>query len=222
MLLGLGASAGASAQDAPRTGSRFFSCVDAQGKRITSDKPIPQCLARAQELRAADGTVRGVLPPSLTAEEKRLQEQRERAEAEALQARQEQARRDRLLMLRYPHEAAHQQARQEALRTVQSALDGYERRIKALEAERAKLAKEAAFYSGKPAPTKLSQELEALDTSIQAQQSSMLGLLAERERVQEMFNQEWLRLKRLWAGGPAGSLGPQAPPSGTAAPARSP
>jgi hypothetical protein len=219
-MLGLGAVTGPGAQEGARPGARFFSCIDAQGKRITSDKPIPQCLARAQELRGANGTVRGVLPPSLTAEERRVVEARERAEEEALQARQEQARRDRTLMMRYPNEAAHQAAQEAALRTVQNALEGYERRIKALEAERAKLANEAAFYAGKSSPAKLSQEMESLETSILAQQSSRQGLLAERERIQDLFNQEWLRLKRLWAGATPGSLGPEVAP--TSKPAQAP
>ena len=62
--------------------------------------------------------------------------------------------------------------------------------------------------------------MESLETSILAQQSSRQGLLAERERIQDLFNQEWLRLKRLWAGATPGSLGPEVAP--TSKPAQAP
>ncbi len=36
----------------------IYTCIDAKGRRLTSDRPIPECLDRAQDLRNKDGSVR--------------------------------------------------------------------------------------------------------------------------------------------------------------------
>ena len=57
----------------------IFTCVDRNGKRHTSDRPIAACIDREQEVRGRTGTVRKVLPPSYTAEERAAVEARQRA-----------------------------------------------------------------------------------------------------------------------------------------------
>ncbi|OYU93352.1 MAG: hypothetical protein CFE45_20960 [Burkholderiales bacterium PBB5] len=42
----------------------IYTCVDAQGRKLTSDRPIPDCVTREQRLLNKDGSVRGVLPPT--------------------------------------------------------------------------------------------------------------------------------------------------------------
>ena len=62
-----------------------------------------------------DGSLRAVVPPTLTADERAEKEARDRAAAEAEAAAQADAvRRDRNLMARYPNEAAHNRAREAA------------------------------------------------------------------------------------------------------------
>ena len=70
----LGAAWAASAQ-----AQGIYSCIDAKGRRITSDRPIVECLDREQELRGKTGTVREVLPPSYTREERARLEEKARA-----------------------------------------------------------------------------------------------------------------------------------------------
>ncbi|MDP1270894.1 DUF4124 domain-containing protein, partial [Klebsiella pneumoniae] len=54
-----------------QTGSAgIYTCVDASGRRITSDRPITQCLDREQHELTGSGTVKRVIPPSYTAEER--------------------------------------------------------------------------------------------------------------------------------------------------------
>ena len=43
--------------------SGIYTCVDAKGKRWTSDRYIPECSDREQKLMGPTGTVRGVVPP---------------------------------------------------------------------------------------------------------------------------------------------------------------
>ena len=45
----------------------IYTCIDAHGRRLTSDRPIPACIDREQRELNRDGTVRRIIPPTLTA-----------------------------------------------------------------------------------------------------------------------------------------------------------
>src|SRR6188768_1187387 len=107
-------AAAALAQAAP-TG--IYTCVDDKGRRLTADRPIPECSAREQQVLNRDGSRKTTLPPTLTAEERADQEARERAAAEARAAQADAVRRDRNLVARYPNEASHNRAREAAIDT---------------------------------------------------------------------------------------------------------
>ena len=112
-----------------KAGASIFSCTDANGKRLTSDRPIPECVAREQRVLNADGSVKRVLPPTLTAAERAEAEAREVEAAAERVAKQDTIRRDRSLMARYPNEAAHRRARDASLETVRSSMRISEARI---------------------------------------------------------------------------------------------
>jgi hypothetical protein len=185
----------------------IYSCVDASGKRLTSDRPIPECATRDQRLLNPDGSVRKVLPPTPTADERAEQEARERQAAAARIAQQDAVRRDRNLLTRFPNEAAHAKARAAALDDVRKSMLVSEKRVALLAAERKPLLDESEFYVGKPLPTKLKQQLDANDASVDAQRSLIQDQQTELVRINGLFDAELARLIRLWAGAPAGSMG---------------
>ena len=80
----------------------IYSCVDASGKKLTSDRPIPECANREQKLHNADGSLRKIVPPTPTADERAEAEAAERRVATERAAQQEAVRRDRNLLQRYP------------------------------------------------------------------------------------------------------------------------
>src|SRR5687768_6154802 len=82
----------------------IYSCVDANGKKLTSDRPIAECATREQRVLNPDGSVRRILPPTLTADERAEQEARERQQAAERAQLQDAIRRDRNLMVRFPNE----------------------------------------------------------------------------------------------------------------------
>lgn len=208
-LLLVGFGTGAFAQGAaPASAGQVYVCVDDRGRRLTSDRPIPECLAKEQRILNRDGSLRAVVPPALTAEERAAQEARERKAHELQLAQAEIQRRDRFLLQRYPNEAAHQAARVAALDTVKVAMRASESRLKALAAERKPLTDESEFYKGKPLPPKLRQALDANDAATEAQRDAMANQEAELVRVTRLYDIELERLKALWAGARPGSLGP--------------
>ena len=213
------ASLGAQAQPANPPGG-IYTCIDSQGKRLSADRPIAECAHKEQQVLNRDGSVRAVLPPTLTAEERADKEARDRAAAEARSALADAVRRDRNLMARFPDEAAHNRAREAAADTVRLAMKASEIRLRELEAERKPLRDEAEFYKGRTLPLKLKTGIDANDASVEAQRSSSANQEAELVRINKIYDAELGRLRRLWAGAQAGSLGPiNLPP---AAPTRSP
>ena len=107
----------------------IYTCVDAHGKRLTSDRPIPECLDREQRVLNRDGSQRKVVAPRQTPQERaradELRRQRELAEV----AQKDAVRRDRNLMFRYPDLATHDKARQAALDDIRKAIASSEKRI---------------------------------------------------------------------------------------------
>ncbi|WP_346014491.1 DUF4124 domain-containing protein [Rubrivivax gelatinosus] len=202
------AGAAMAQQQGVRSADGIYSCVDDSGRRITSDRPIPECIAREQRVLNRDGSLRKVVPPTPTADERAEIEARERRAVEARAAQADAVRRDRNLIARYPNEEAHRRAREAALDTVRVAIRSSEQRLKMLGAERKPLADETEFYVGKPLPPKLHQALDANDAATDAQRTAMANQEAELVRINRLYDAELDRLRRLWAGARPGSLGP--------------
>ena len=204
-LLALGAAGAVGAIHAAQ--APIYSCVDASGKRLTSDRPIPECNSRDQRILNPDGSVRSVVPPTPTADERAEREARERQVAAARSEQQDAVRRDRNLITRFPNEAAHAKARSAALDDVRKAVLASEKRMRLLAAERKPLLDDTEFYVGKPLPARLRQQLDANDATTDAQRSLIQDQQTELVRINALFDAELARLRQLWAGAPAGSMG---------------
>lgn len=200
----------AQAQATTKPPSGIYTCVDDRGRRITADRPIAECTDREQQVLNRDGSLRTMLPPTLTAEERAQSEARDRAAAEVRAARADAVRRDRNLMARYPTEAAHHRAREAALDTVRLAMKASEIRLRQLAAEASPLRDEAEFYQGRSLPASLKAAIEANEVGVEALRSASTNQAAELDRINRLYDAELDRLRRLWAGVVPGSLGPLA------------
>ena len=205
-LLALGVAAGATAQPA-NSPSGIYTCTDANGKKLTSDRPIAECSSREQKVLNADGSVKRVVPPTPTADERSEIEARDRAEAAERATRQDAMRRDRNLLARFPDEAAHRKAREAALDDVRKGLRQSEVRLAALATERKPLVDESEFYVGKPLPFKLKLGLDANDAAVDAQKTLQQNQQLEFARIVARYDAELERLRKLWAGAQPGSMG---------------
>ncbi len=207
----------------------IYTCIDDKGRRLTADRPIPECAAKEQQLLNRDGSVRSIIPPTLTADERAEKDARERAAAEARAASADAVRRDRNLMARYPTEAAHNRAREAALDSVRLAIKATEMRLRELAMERKPLHDEAEFYQGKTLPPRLKTAMDANEAAVEAQRAATQNQEAELGRINKLYDAELERLRKLWGGAPAGSLGPlplnlspQQPPHSAASRASAP
>jgi hypothetical protein len=185
---------------------KIYSCVNPKGQRLTSDRPITECLDREQRIYRSDGASGGILPPSLTPDERSAKEAEQRKRDQISEARQEAVRRDRWLMNRYTNEQSHQQAREAALSNVRQTLEVSQKRLVDAEKERKTLDEEAEFYKNKALPQKLQLQIDAFQARLDAQKSLIQTQMAEEKRINQMYDAELVRLKRLWAGAAPGSF----------------
>ena len=196
----------ASGSGATPNAAGIYTCVDAQGRRHTSDRPIPECLDREQRLLNRDGSQRKVVGPRQSDQERLAAETARRDQEAAAQAHKDAVRRDRNLMARFPNEEAHQRARQSALDDIRKAVASSEKRIADLKAERKPLLADAEFYKGKALPHKLRLALEGNQASQEAQADIIQNHRAEMVRIDALYDTELAHLRKLWAGAEPGSL----------------
>lgn len=179
----------------------IYTCIDAKGKRITSDRYIADCSDREQKLLNGSGTVRQVVPPTWTNEEREAREAQERKKADELQRQAEEKRVLRALSLRYPNRGIHDSERAKALRSIDEATQVAEQRVTTLQKERTQLLQEKEFYAKNPSkmPGLLRRQLEENDSQTAAQRRFIAGQDEEKARVNARFDDELVKLKPVWA-----------------------
>ena len=182
------------------------------GKKVTSDRPIPECVHKEQRELNPDGSLKRIIPPTPTADELAAKEERDREAKLEFAARSDAVRRDRNLMQRFPDEAAHRKAREKALDELRVSAKITTARIAELLTEKKKNDLEKEFYVNdrinKPLPTFLKQKIDANDASLEAQKSLEQNQITETARINALYDAELARLKKLWGGAQPGSLGP--------------
>ncbi len=198
-VLFAGAALPVQAQVQPAPG--IYSCIDAKGRRLTSDRPIAECLDREQQILNPSGTVRTIVPPSYTAREREQLELRQRREADERARQQEERRRERALLLRYPNQAVHDKERAEALNSIAVVRQAAVNRVLELMRQRRELDKELEFYAGDPSrvPAFLRRLVEENERSLGVQERFIAEQDAETGRVNARFDEELQRLRPLWA-----------------------
>ncbi|HEY6511586.1 MAG TPA: hypothetical protein VI032_06385 [Burkholderiaceae bacterium] len=206
LLAGLALVCGHGSARAQQSANGIYTCVDDKGRLRTADRMIAECSDREQRVLNKDGSIKRIVPPTLTAEERAEREAQTRKELEEKAAYSDAVRRDRNLKIRYPNEAAHNKARESALEAVRTSMRTSAQRIKDLETERKPLQDEADFYRGRQLPARLKQQLEANETSVAAQRELMQTQESELQRVNRIYDMELDHLRKLWKGAPPGSI----------------
>ena len=198
LLASLGAD-GAWAQ-APGASGGIYTCVDRNGRRLTADRPIAECLDREQRELGPSGTVRRQIGPSLSEQERAAQEVQRRKEAEARARALEERRRERALTARYPDKPTHDVERAAAIQLVDDVTATAEKRLVELAQQRKALDVEMEFYKKDPskAPMALRRKIAENEESIAEQQRFIAGQDQEKRRVHQRFDVELAQLRKLW------------------------
>ncbi|RZI72579.1 MAG: DUF4124 domain-containing protein [Variovorax sp.] len=196
------------AQSEPVKPAGIYTCVDSRGRNLTSDRPIADCLDREQRELNPSGTTRRKIEPNYTAKEQA--ERDERARQSALQALRinEERRRERALLVRYPNVTAHERERKEAIGQIDAVIQAARKRQTELLDERKNVDTELEFYKADPskAPASIRRQIDDNAQSVAVQNRFIGEQEDEKRRVNARFDEERVRLRQLWtpdAGGTA-------------------
>lgn len=189
-----------SAQAPPTPAQIIYTCTDAQGRKLTSDRPIPACMDREQTLLNPSGTVKARVGPTLTAHERAEQDAQRKEEQEERARLNEERRRDRALLARYPIQAAHDKERAEAQVQIGLVKQAVANRVNELQKQQAALEVELEFYAGDPGKTPLAlrRQREDISQSLSVQARFLVEQQAEISRINARFDDELVRLRQLW------------------------
>lgn len=200
-------------------GGSIYTCVDRQGRRLTADRPIAECLDREQRELGPTGTVRRQIGPSLTEQERAALEVQRRKEAEERARQQEERRRERALTARYPDKAAHDVERASAIQLLEDVTAIAEKRVVELQQQRKALETEMEFYQRDPAkaPLPLRRKIAENDEGMAEQRRFVLNQELEKRRIHQRYDAELAQLRRLWAAqlAPAAAASDVTPPAST-------
>ena len=179
----------------------IYTCVDAKGRKITSDRPIPDCMDRTQQEMSPQGTVKRVLGPTLTAQERAVQDDKDKAALELRLQAQEEKRRDKAVLARFPNLAAHDKERGQVLEQIDEVIKSAAKRTVELAEQRVAINADYEFYKKDPskAPGALKRRLEENDSNIAVQHRFILEQDVGKRRVNQRFDEELVKLKSLWA-----------------------
>ena len=181
--------------------SGIFTCVDGNGRKLTSDRPIPECTDREQMELNPSGTLRRKIGPALTAPELAAQEAKDRQLAEEQARIREEKRRDHALLTRYPSRNVHDSERHEALVQIDEVIKTAQKRMSDLREQRQKIDAEMEFYKKDPnkAPARLKRQVDENNQTTTGQQRFIGGQEEEKKRVNARFDAELAKLEKLWA-----------------------
>jgi hypothetical protein len=178
-----------------------YTCVDVKGRKLTADRPIPECTDREQTILNPSGTVKEKLGPTLTAKERADLEAKDKREIEERSRSIDEKRRERALLTRYPTKTVHDQERAEALVQIGVVIQTAKTRLEELIKLRVAIDDEMEFYKKDPskAPAYLRRQLEENIQSQAAQRRFIGEQDGEIKRVNARFDEELVRLRQLWA-----------------------
>lgn len=181
--------------------SGIYTCTDARGRTLTSDRPIADCIDREQRELNPSGTTRRRIEPTYTALEAAAREEQQRQAALADLHRREERRRERALLVRYPSATVHDRERAAALAQVDAVIHAARKRLGELADARRAVDQELEFYRKDPAkaPDSLRRMLEDNAQSVSVQNRFVGEQEDEKRRLNARFDEEISRLRPLWA-----------------------
>jgi len=198
LALGL-ACTGSWAQSTTPKG-RVYTCKDANGKLLTSDRPLPECQGREQRILGKDGTTVQIIEAPLTDDQKAAREVELTKKKVEDDRRREQFRRDKALLNTYENADDIDSKRQRALQQVEREARESEKRMNQLEKQAADNAAEAEFYKKKAMPADLRRRIDENEAASRAERLLYASKRDEVAQVNLKFDEDKKRYLDLTTG----------------------
>jgi len=176
--------------------AQLYVCTT-NGRTLTGDLPPPECgNVEIRELNR-DGSVKRVIEPPLTPEQKKARELESKQRRERETQAQEQLRRDRALLETYASEDEIETSRDRTLAQRQALIDRANQQLKEFKMDRKRLDDESEFYAKRQLPDKLKRALADNATLQQQQLHAIEDIRADMERINERYDAELRRFREL-------------------------
>lgn len=179
--------------------AQIYMCKDANGRTLTSDRPIPECANRTQKELRGNGTVKREIPPPLTPDQLRQKKEDEEKRKLEETAAADQKRRDTVLLTTYQTEAQLEAERQRAVTQLRNniniaitAQNNAEQRRKAAQTEADLVRK-----SGKPVPPALKNRIDDAQKVADHESKNADGMEAEMVKVKLKYDDMLKRYREL-------------------------
>ena len=183
-----------------QTAGRIYTCKDASGKTITSDRPLPECQGREGRVLSKTGTTVQTIEAPLTDEQKAAREAEEEKKKEAAAVRAEQQRRDKALLSTYQSLDDLESKRQRALLQVEREMRESEKRMGVLEKVEQENKQEQEFYKRKQMPAELKRRVDENEGALRAEKLLLASKKAEIVQVNHKFDDDKKRYTELTVG----------------------
>ena len=164
-------------------------CKDANGKPVAADKTDPRCFKAP-----------------LTPDEQAAVDERKRRENDAYRACKIEQRDLQTLLSRYPNKEKHEAARRAALGELEISMAASKTRMEQLLKERKHLLEETEFYPKGNLPAKLRRDIDTNSALIAAQTLAIENQKAEAAQKNAFYDEQLVKLKKLWLARPADVL----------------
>ena len=185
------------AAGAPQAQAQLYVCTDARGRTISGDRPPAECADRAVRELRSDGSVRRVIEPPTTAEQRAARELEAKRQRDEAEKQRSQMRRDLALLETYASEAEIEDTRNRALGSRQQLIERAVQRLADHEKERKRLDTEAEFYVKRQTPDRLKRAFDANATLLRSEQRIIDDVRADMDRVNARFDSELQRWRAL-------------------------
>lgn len=200
-LCAIGGVTGVQAQQVSAPAS-YYSCRDANGRMLTSDRPIAECMNREQREHNLDGSVRRVIDPPLTPEQRKARDEEAHRKAEADKLADEQRRHDKILLSSYSSVDALEAARKRTLGDSQAFLDRSRARLTDLLKEKKKLDTEREFYKNGKVPPEVQRKMDDNAFGIRYESGTIQSREDEIAKINARFDADRVRLEQLLSDAP--------------------
>ena len=178
-----------------------YSCTDAKGRKLTADRPISECSDREQTLLNPSGSVKGKIGPSLSEQDRQLQDAAVQKQARQVALKNEEERRERALIMRYPSKTSHEKERAHTLAQIEVVTNAASQRVVELTRQRVEFEAEMEFYKKEStlALPVLRRQLQENSHSLAVQRRFIAEQQSEMKRINARFDDELSRLRAMWA-----------------------
>jgi uncharacterized protein involved in type VI secretion and phage assembly len=185
--------------------TRIYTCKDASGKTITSDRPLPECQGREGRVLSGQGATVQKIDAPLTPEQIAAREAEQQKKREEEERRREQLRKDKALLNTYSSLDDIESKRQRALAQVEREMRESERRVSLLERQASENRAEAEFYKKKALPPELKRRVDENEAALKAEKGLHGSKKGEVGHVNVKFDEDRKRYIEL-----TGSVAPTA------------